>query len=118
MAENSDCVFCKIARKEIKVPFIEENENFFAIRDANPRAEGHSLIIPKKHFTTLLDLPDSLGKDMLFITKKVASDLLEGKKGEGFNLIMNNLEAAGQIVKHAHIHIIPRKGNDGLKSLV
>ena len=112
---KDDCVFCKIARREIKAEFIAETNNFFAIRDAYPKTRGHSLVIPKKHFVTLLDLPNKLGEEMLTITKKVSSDLLEKKFGDGFNVLMNNLDCAGQIVKHAHLHIIPRKEGDKLK---
>lgn len=112
---KNGCVFCKIAQGEIKSEFVVETNSFFAIRDAHPKTEGHTLIIPKKHFVTLLDLPNKLGEELLVITKKVASDLLEKKLGDGFNILMNNLECAGQLVKHAHLHVIPRKENDGLK---
>jgi histidine triad (HIT) family protein len=110
-----DCIFCKIAKGEIPTKKVEETNNFFAILDANPRTEGHTLIIPKKHFVTLLDIPNKLGEELLQLTKKVASDLLSSKKGDGFNILMNNLEPAGQVVKHAHIHLIPRKEKDNLK---
>jgi len=83
--------------------------------DINPVAEGHALVIPKKHYVTLLDIPNSLGEEMLDFTKKIAGSLLDNKKGDGFNIGMNNLEVAGQVVMHAHIHIIPRKEGDGLK---
>jgi len=75
------------------------------------------LIIPKKHFVTLLDIPNKFGNEMLEFAKKVASDILDKKIGDGFNLIMNNLAVAGQIVMHAHVHIIPRKEDDGIRFL-
>tara|TARA_Y100000296_G_C5038926_1_gene188780 strand:+ start:70 stop:417 length:348 start_codon:yes stop_codon:yes gene_type:complete len=112
-----ECIFCKIAKGEMPSEKIIETDNFFAIRDINPVSEGHSLIIPKKHFVTLLDIPNNLGKELLEITKKVSDEMLEKKLGDGFNLIMNNLKVAGQLVMHAHIHIIPRKENDGLKMI-
>ncbi|MBX4212017.1 HIT family protein [Candidatus Pacearchaeota archaeon] len=112
-----DCVFCKIARKEIKADFIHESNQFFAIRDAHPKAEGHTLIIPKKHFVTLLDIPHKLGEELLSFTKEVAGSLLDSKLADGFNIIMNNLEPVGQVVKHAHIHVIPRKEGDGLRMI-
>ena len=118
MVENNDCIFCKMGRGEIKVPFVAETGNFFAILDIKPKAAGHMLVIPKKHFVTLLDLPDNLGNELLGLTKKISKKLLDEGKGEGFNVVMNNLEAAGQVVKHAHIHIIPRKKGDGLRSIV
>ena len=112
-----ECIFCKLAKGEMPSEKITETDNFFAIRDINPVSEGHSLIIPKKHFVTLLDIPNNLGKELLEITKKVSDEMLEKKLGDGFNLIMNNLKVAGQLVMHAHIHIIPRKENDGLKMI-
>jgi len=114
---NEDCIFCRIVRREIPGIF-KESENFIAIRDIHPKAEGHTLIIPKKHFVTMLDIEDKIGNEMLKFCKEVASELIDKKIGDGFNVIMNNLEPAGQVVKHAHIHIIPRNEGDGLKSLV
>lgn len=115
--KSENCIFCKIIKKEIKAEKTAETNNFIAILDAHPRAKGHTLIIPKKHFVTLLDIPTTLGQEMLQITKQVSFQLLEKKLGDGFNIVMNNLEPAGQIVKHAHIHIIPRKENDGLRMI-
>jgi histidine triad (HIT) family protein len=117
MAKNSNCIFCKIAKGEIPVEKVKESENFFAIRDKNPRTEGHTLVIPKKHFVTALDIPNKLGSELLKIIKDVASDLMDKKLGDGFNILQNNLEVAGQVVMHAHFHIIPRKENDGVKVL-
>lgn len=114
----SDCIFCKIARKEIKSEIVAESDNFIAFLDVNPKAKGHTLVVPKHHYVTLLDIPNKLGCEMLEFSKKVASLLLEEKKGDGFNIVMNNLEPAGQVVKHAHIHIIPRKEGDGLRSII
>jgi histidine triad (HIT) family protein len=115
MAQNKNCIFCKIARGELKQKSVAENDTFFAIRDIKPTAKGHTLIIPKKHYVTLLDLPSKLGNDLMDILKKVSSDLMDEKLGDGFNLVMNNLSVAGQIVMHAHIHVIPRKENDGIR---
>lgn len=112
---EENCIFCKIARGEIKAKFETESNNFFAIRDMHPIAEGHTLVIPKKHFVTLFDMPDKLGEELLHFTKEIASNLLEKKYGDGFNIIMNNLGPAGQAIMHAHIHIVPRKEGDGIK---
>jgi len=114
---SKNCIFCKIARGEIEGAIIKESNNFIAIRDANPMAEGHTLVIPKKHVVTILDFKDSWGNELLKFTKDVAEDLLDQKLGDGFNIVMNNLEPAGQEVMHAHIHIIPRKDGDGIKWL-
>ncbi len=114
---KNDCVFCKIIKGKIKSERIDESNNFIAIKDTRPRAEGHTLVISKKHFATLLDIPNNMGNEMLEFTKKVAGKLLDEKYGDGFNVLMNNLSVAGQIVMHAHLHIIPRKEGDGLRVL-
>ncbi len=115
MKAGKDCVFCKILRGEIKSEVVAESNSFFAILDIKPHAMGHTLIIPKKHFVTLLDIPNNLGEELLKFTKQVANDLMARKLGDGFNLIMNNLEVAGQVVMHAHLHVIPRNEGDGLR---
>ena len=115
---KADCVFCKIAKKEIPTNILFESDNFIAFYDIKPRAQGHTLIVPKRHFVTLLDIPNRLGNEMLEFTKKVAGHLLDKKQGEGFNILMNNLKVAGQIVMHAHIYIIPRKERDGIRPRV
>lgn len=115
---NKDCIFCKIAQGKIPAEKVAESDNFLAFKDVNPRAEGHTQVIPKKHFVTLLDIPNKLGQELLKITKEVSSDLMDKKLGDGFNILMNNLECAGQVVFHAHIHVIPRKEGDKLKRLL
>jgi len=112
-----DCIFCKIARKEIIVEIITESENFLAFPDANPKVSGHTLIIPKKHFANLIDLPSDLGSELIDVIKNIFE--IKSKEGfEGFNLIMNNFPAAGQVVMHAHLHFLPRrKGDRGFKTI-
>lgn len=111
------CVFCKMVSGTVKCEKFAESNNFFAVFDKHPKTEGHILVIPKKHFVTLLDIPNKLGGELLEFTKKVADKLLDEKYGDGFNILMNNLEVAGQLVMHAHVHVIPRKENDGLRFL-
>lgn len=114
---KNECIFCKMARKEISVQFTAESNNFFSILDAHPKAPGHTLVIPKKHYVTILDIPNKLAEEMLQLIKKIGGDILEKKQGDGFNIIMNNLSPAGQVVMHVHIHIIPRKEGDGLRMI-
>ncbi len=114
--ENNDCIFCKIVKGEKEATKTYEDENFIGILDQTPRAEGHTLIIPKKHFRNLLDLPASLGNELLEAIKKVSLKLIEDKKAEGVNIISNNESPAGQLVFHTHVHVIPRKKGDKLNS--
>lgn len=115
---HEDCLFCKIVKGELPSKKTYEDDNFIGLLDPNPRTEGHTLIIPKKHFRNLLDMPTSLGDEMLEAVKKVALKLIKDGKGEGFNIIVNNEPAAGQVIFHLHIHILPRKKGDGLRMLV
>jgi len=117
MAETNDCIFCKIIKNEIEATKTYEDENFIGILDVNPRAEGHTLIIPKKHFRNLLDMPDTLGNELLRAIKKVSLKLIDEGKAEGINVLSNNEPEANQLVFHTHIHIIPRKKDDGLKTI-
>ena len=107
-----DCIFCKIANGEIPSKKIYENDNFFSILDINQKIEGHSLIISKKHFETLLDVPEDLSLELVDCIKKTAQKIMNEKNAEGFNVVNNNSESAGQLVKHFHVHVFPRKKND------
>jgi len=114
--QNEDCIFCKISKGEIKSEKISENDNFFAVNDLHPVTKGHCLIIPKRHYKTMLDIPSTLGGELLSIEKETALKLMKKDKTiEGFNILMNNFNVAGQIVNHAHIHLIPRRKNDGFR---
>ncbi len=116
MEDNfKDCIFCKIAKGEIPSEKILETDNFFAIKDIHPKTKGHSLVISKKHYQTLLDVPSSLFGEFLEAGKKLALQLLKEEKAEGFNLVINNYKVAGQLVPHIHLHILPRKKDDGFR---
>ncbi|MEK6898171.1 MAG: HIT domain-containing protein [Nanoarchaeota archaeon] len=114
---DKDCVFCKISNGKIPRKTIYENDNFFSVLDANPVTEGHSLVIPKKHFKTFLDLPQSLGQELIDCVKNTALKIIDEKKVEGFNVLNNNFSSAGQAVNHVHFHIIPRRRGDGINVL-
>ena len=118
MKEEKQCIFCKIAKGEIPSEKILETENFFAIKDIKPKTKGHSLVISKKHYATLLDMPSSLFGEFLETAKELALKLLKEEKAEGFNLVINNYEVAGQLVPHVHLHILPRKKQDSFRMSV
>ena len=114
----SKCIFCKLVKDEINFEKIYENENFFSIYDHFPHTEGHALVISKKHFNTVLDMPNSLGSELMNAIKSTALKLTEKYKSDGFNFVINNFKAAGQEVNHFHVHILPRKQGDGFQIFV
>ena len=114
---KSDCIFCKLANGEIPTRSIYEDEDFNVILDMNPATKGHALILPKQHADNLYDLPDDVAAKILPLAKKLATKLTETLKADGFKLVQNNKECAGQTVNHFHLHLIPRYENDGQRIL-
>ncbi len=111
----NDCLFCKIVAGEIPSYKVYEDERFLAFLDINPVNRGHTLIVPKKHSKSLLEMEDNLASEMVILIKTLAKHIKEKLNADGIN-IMSNIEApAGQIIFHTHIHIIPRFKNDGFK---
>ncbi len=107
-----ECVFCKIVKNEIKAKRVYEDDNFIGILDADPKVPNHILIVSKRHFRNLLDIPASLGGELLIAIKKVSLDLIREDKAEGVKVVVNNEAAAGQVVFHTHVHILPFKEGD------
>ena len=111
-AEN--CIFCKLAGGEIPTATLYEDEDFRVILDANPAAKGHALIIPKEHYANLYELDDELAGKVLVLAKKMITKLTDILGCDGYNIVQNNGEAAGQTVFHFHMHLIPRFKDDGV----
>lgn len=107
-----DCIFCKIANKNLPGLIIAENENFVCLLDIKPHSAGHSLVIPKKHIANLTDLPENLAEDLISIIKKVILKISEKLSTKDFNIGINEGKLAGRVIEHLHIHIIPRYHND------
>lgn len=110
-----DCIFCKIIKGELPCSKLYENEKVFAFLDLGPVSKGHSLVIPKEHYETLLDIPDELLKDVSIIVKKVSAAVKKAVNADGISIGQSNFKAAGQVVPHLHFHIMPRFDDDGLK---
>ena len=109
-----DCVFCAIAAGRLPAAKILETPRVLAFLDIAPVHYGHTLVIPREHHETFLDLPDDLWLEMGQVSRRVARALQTALYARGFNIGMNNFDAAGQVVFHAHLHIIPRYLSDGL----
>jgi histidine triad (HIT) family protein len=108
-----DCVFCKIARHEEDASRIYEDKDVIAFLDARPVNEGHTLVISRKHYTNIFEIPDEELAVLFKIVKKVADAIMKSEKAEGIRIVQNNGSAAHQIVFHFHVHIIPEyEGQD------
>ena len=108
---KNDCVFCAIAAGEIPSFKIYEDDAVLAYLDINPCTEGHTLVIPKEHSSGLVDTPDEMLAALMSRIKRIAAHLREALPCDGFNILQNNGEAAGQSVFHLHFHIVPRYSN-------
>ena len=105
-----DCIFCKIANREIPSNIVYESDEIIAFRDVNPVAPVHILVIPKKHFNSVLDLnveDEVLVGKIYTVINKIAKQ--EGIDKTGFRIVVNCGEDGGQEVKHLHFHIIGGK---------
>ncbi len=112
--QSADCLFCKIVRGEIPCARVYETEEVLAFLDIAPAAPGHVVIVPKAHYPPLLDVPEDLGCALLGAVKQVGRAAMAACGATGFNVAVNTFESAGQVVFHAHIHVIPRQSGDGL----
>ena len=112
-----NCIFCKIANGEIPAATLYEDENFRVILDLGPASKGHALILPKSHAANIYELSDEMAAKAMILAKKMATAMTAALKCDGFNIVQNNGECAGQTVFHFHMHLIPRYVNDGQKIL-
>lgn len=110
-----DDVFEKIINGELPATRVYEDAHTIAILDINPVNHGHTLIIPKKRFRTILETPDDVLTHLITTAKKVGQALIAGLGAEGFNIHINTERPAGQVIFHTHFHVIPRFRDDGIE---
>ncbi len=111
--KKEDCIFCKIAAGEIPSETLYEDDSFRVILDLGPATRGHALLLPKEHAADLYELPEETAAAAMKLAKKMVLVMRDRLKCDGFNLVQNNGEAAGQTVSHFHMHLIPRYKGDG-----
>ena len=112
MALVDDCVFCKILKGEIPSTKIYEDEKVLAFLDIAPFNFGHTVIVPKDHHHSATTLGEDYLAAMFTVAPKLATAIMTATGAEGFNLVLNNGHVAGQVVPHAHLHILPRFADD------
>ncbi|MBI1936184.1 HIT family protein [Candidatus Woesearchaeota archaeon] len=110
-----DCIFCKIVDGKVPAAKVYEDNFVIGFLDIMPANKGHCLIVPKKHSKTLMEMHDDDLAATILATKKVARALSLSFGNASFNMVMNNGKEAGQLVNHAHIHLIPRFQKDRLR---
>lgn len=106
--KDSNCIFCKLANGEIPTNSIYEDDTFRVILDAAPASKGHALILPKEHYANLYEIDTEVAGEAMKLAKKLAIGMTNALQCNGFNLVQNNGEVAGQTVFHFHLHLIPR----------
>ena len=104
----ADCIFCRIVRKEAPASILYEDATALVFLDIRPLNEGHTLIIPKEHYETIYNMPESLVCNVYTIVKRMAIAVKAATKADGITIIQQNGQAAGQEVFHMHVHVVPR----------
>ncbi len=108
-----NCIFCKIGKGEIPAQKVYEDSTVLAFLDVKPHAKGHTIVILKEHGVTVFDFKDPLLQELMVAIRKTMDKIQKALQPDGFNVGWNHNSAAGQVVPHLHVHIIPRYINDG-----
>lgn len=108
-----NCIFCKIIAGEIPATKIYEDDLVLAFMDIAPINHGHVLVIPKEHHTSVATIPENTAGRIFLVGSRIGVAMRRGLDADGFNLHLSDGTVAGQVVMHAHLHIVPRWGTDG-----
>lgn len=114
---EKNCIFCKIIKSDLPSSVVFENDEVLAIMDINPINFGHVLVMPKKHYQSLREVPTELSQKIFAVVTKIEKALweIDRIKCEGTNILQNNGRSAWQEVFHLHFHIIPRFAGDNFR---
>lgn len=118
---TDNCLFCKIISGEIPSKQVYEDDAVYAFLDIYPASEGHTLVAPRKHFSSFTEMSAEDVASLFEAARKITAAVEKAVSAEGSNVGINNGEVAGQEVPHVHVHVIPRKKGDGgrgIKSIV
>lgn len=109
-----NCIFCKIVAGKIPCQKVYEDDHFLAFLDNHPKAQGHTLVIPKQHYQDVFEIPEGIFKNLMVVVQKLAKKLKNSGQAEGVNLLHASGKVAQQSVFHFHFHLVPRRAGDGL----
>ena len=112
MTQTSKCVFCQIIRKEAPASMVYEDEQVAAFLSNRPVNVGHTLVVPKKHYTDVYEIPDEEAAYLFKVAKRIARAVKEATGIQGIRIVQNNGRDAGQVIFHLHVHVIPMKPHD------
>jgi histidine triad (HIT) family protein len=104
---TESCTFCKIVRGEAPASFVYEDEKVMAFLSTRPINVGHTLVVPKRHYENIFEISEEEVAHLSSVVKKVACAVKKAASAEGIRIVQNNGEAAGQVIFHLHVHIIP-----------
>ena len=110
---SEDCVFCKIIAKKAPACIVYEDNSVVAFLSNRPVNEGHTLVVPKKHYENIYELPEDEIAYLFKIVKRLTVAVKDAVNAEGIRIVQNNGWAAGQVIFHFHVHIIPVKPHEG-----
>ena len=117
MTEQQECLFCAIVAGKIPAIKIFEDQNHMAFLDINPRNPGHTLVIPKRHYEVIMDMPEAEAGKLFEVVKRMSVNVRNGTKAEGISIMENNYRTAGQSIPHVYFQIIPRFNAEGPPAL-
>lgn len=116
--KDDNCIFCKLANGIFPTNSIYEDEDFNVILDASPATKGHALILPKDHYSNMFEIDDEIVAKAAKLAKKIMIHEKEVLGCQGYNLVQNNGEVAGQTVFHFHMHLIPRYADGDNENMI
>lgn len=104
---NADCIFCRIVRREAPASIVYEDDRIMAFLDIRPVNPGHTLVVPKHHYTYIWELPDDEVGKLFVMARRIVVAAKEALGANGVRIVQLNGRSAGQEVMHLHIHVIP-----------
>ena len=109
----SECVFCQIIRNQLPASVVYEDEQVIAFLSNRPVNEGHTLVLPKKHYENIYEISEDEVAYIFRVVKRVAHAVRDATAAEGIRIVQNNGWAAGQVIFHLHVHVIPMRPHEG-----
>ena len=115
---SESCNFCKIASGKGHASIVHEDDSVLAFMDLHPANVGHTLVVPREHWETIYDIPEKVLADLFAVVKRVSVAVKRAVGADGISILQFNEGAAGQSVRHFHVHVIPRFRGDAISKFL